>query len=138
MFVEEYYVKRSTFETMSHYFDVLYGFGISPNAIWNAHKALMNIFEFAYGQILARITKVLSVQFDESSFKMNDKKGYVWMLTAKDAMYLVPPEQGSHHAGQTLWESAWHASDGVQMHGVQHVLCRGAGYTSCTRQKNTR
>ena len=38
-FILEYYAKRSTDETVAYYFDVLYGFGISPNTIWNAKGA---------------------------------------------------------------------------------------------------
>ena len=32
-FIREYYSKRSTDKTIAYYFDVLYGFGISSNAI---------------------------------------------------------------------------------------------------------
>ena len=88
-FVEEYYARRSTDETISYYFDALYGFKISPNAIWNARKALKNLLTPAYRQILDRIAKATFVQFDESSFKMNGKKGYVWLVTTEDATYLV-------------------------------------------------
>ena len=77
------------FGLVSHYFEALYGFGISPNAIWNARKALKNLLAPAYRQILARIAEAPFVQFDESSFKMNGKKGYVWLVTTKDATYLV-------------------------------------------------
>ena len=56
-FVEEYYARRSTDETISYYFDALYGFKISPNAIWNARKALKNLLTPAYRQILDRIAK---------------------------------------------------------------------------------
>ena len=88
-FVEEYYARRSTDETISYYFDALYGFKISPNAIWNARKALKNLLTPAYRQILDRIAEATFVQFDESSFKMNGKKGYVWLVTTSDATYLV-------------------------------------------------
>ena len=88
-FVEEYYAKRSTDETVSHYFEALYGFGISPNAIWNARRAIKRLLAPAYRQILVRIAEAPFVQFDESSFKMNGKKGYVWLVTTKDATYLV-------------------------------------------------
>ena len=87
-FVEEYYAKRSTDETVSHY-EALYGFGISPNTIWNARRALKNLLAPAYGQILARIAEAAFVQFDESVFKMNGRKGYVWLATVEDATYLV-------------------------------------------------
>ena len=88
-FVEEYYARRSTDETISYYFDALYGFKISPNAIWNARKALKSLLTPAYRQILDRIAKATFVQFDESSFKMNGKRGYVWLVTTEDATYLV-------------------------------------------------
>ena len=32
-FILEYYAKRSTDKTVAYYFDVLYGFGISPNTM---------------------------------------------------------------------------------------------------------
>ena len=88
-FVEEYYARRSTNETISYYFDALYGFKISPNAIWNARKALKSLLAPVYGQILSRIAEASFIQFDESSFKMNGKKGYVWLVTTLDATYLV-------------------------------------------------
>ncbi len=88
-FVEEYYDKRSTDYTVSYYFKALYGFGISPNAIWNARKALKKILKGAYEGILAHIAEAAFVQFDESHMKMNGKKGYVWLVTTGDATYLV-------------------------------------------------
>ena len=59
-FVEEYYDKRSTDCTVSYYFKALYGFGISPNAIWNARKALKKLLKGAYEGILARIAEPYS------------------------------------------------------------------------------
>ena len=51
-----------------------------------------------------------------------------------------PPEQGRHNAGQALWETAWHA--GPWWTGTQRTTRsmpgRGAGRTSCAKQKNTR
>ena len=88
-FVEEYYARRSTDQTISYYFDALYGFKISPNAVWNAHKALRNLLISAYREILDRISEAPFVQFDESSLKMNGRKGYVWLVTTGDATYLV-------------------------------------------------
>ena len=88
-FIEEYYAKRSTDQTISYYFDALYGFKISPNAVWNARKALRNLLMPTYRKILERISEASFVQFDESSLKMNGKKGYVWLVTTGDATYLV-------------------------------------------------
>ena len=64
-FVEEYYVRRSTDETISYYFDALYRFKISSNAIWNARKVLKNLLAPTYERILSRITEASFVQFDE-------------------------------------------------------------------------
>ena len=88
-FIEEYYAKRSTDQTISYYFDALYGFKISPNAVWNARKALRDLLMPTYRRILDRISEAPFVQFDESSLKMNGKKGYVWLVTTDDATYLV-------------------------------------------------
>ena len=88
-FIEEYYAKRGTNQTISYYFDALYGFKISPNAVWNARTALRNLLMPAYRKILERISEASFVQFDESSLKINGKKGYVWLVTTDDATYLV-------------------------------------------------
>ena len=88
-FIEEYYAKRSTDQTISYYFDTLYGFKISPNAVWNARKALRDLLMPTYRKILDRISEAPFVQFDESSLKMNGRKGYVWLVTTGDATYLV-------------------------------------------------
>ena len=48
-FIEEYYAKRSTDQTISYYFDALYGFKISPNAVWNARKALRDLLILCTG-----------------------------------------------------------------------------------------
>ena len=88
-FIEEYYAKRSTDQTISYYFDALYGFKISPNAVWNARKALRDLLMSTYRDILNRISEAPFVQFDESSLKMNGRKGYVWLVTTGDATYLV-------------------------------------------------
>ena len=88
-FVEEYYAKRATDETTSYFFKALYGFAVSPNTVWNARKALKNLLKGTYGEILNHIAEAAFVQFDESVFKMNGRKGYVWLVTVEDATYLV-------------------------------------------------
>ena len=88
-FVEEYYARRGTDETIAYFFRALYGFAISPNTVWNARKALKDLLKGAYGEILDHIAEALFVQFDESAFKMNGRTGYVWLVTAGDATYLV-------------------------------------------------
>ena len=85
----EYYAKRSTDETIAYYFDVLYGFGISPNTIWNARKALRDLLENQYKSIIDTISQAPYIQMDESWIKINGKKGYVWLVTVKDATYIV-------------------------------------------------
>ena len=88
-FILEYYAKRSTDETVAYYFDVLYGFGISPNTIWNARKALRDLLEGQYKGIMDTISQAPYIQMDESWIKINGKKGYVWLVTVKDATYIV-------------------------------------------------
>ena len=88
-FVEEYYAKRATDETTSYFFKALYGFAVSPNTVWNARKALKNLLKGTYCEILNHIAEAAFVQFDESVFKMNGRKGYVWLVTVEDATYLV-------------------------------------------------
>ncbi len=149
-FVEEYYAKRSTDETVSHYFEALYGFGISPNAVWNARRALKNLLAPAYRQILARIAEAPFVQFDESSFKMNGKKGYVWLVTTKDATYLVAaPSRAAimldRHFGRLLGMPV--VVDGYTVYNAfpvkqrcwvhilrkaeKHAIKKGGNYLSC-------
>ena len=88
-FILEYYAKRSTDETIAYYFDVLYGFGISPNTIWNARKALRDLLEGQYKSIIDTISQAPYIQMDESWIKINGKKGYVWLVTVRDATYIV-------------------------------------------------
>ena len=85
----EYYSRRGTDETIAYFFKALYGFDMSPNTVWNARRALKNLLKGAYGEIPDHIAEALFVQFDESVFKMNGRRGYVWLVTAGDAMYLV-------------------------------------------------
>ena len=84
-FILEYYAKRSTDETVAYYFDVLYGFGISPNTIWNARKALRDLLEGQYKSIMDTISQAPYIQMDESWIRINGKKWYVWLVTVKDA-----------------------------------------------------
>ena len=39
-FIEEYYAGRCTDQTISYFFDALYGFAPSQNAVWSARKAI--------------------------------------------------------------------------------------------------
>ena len=94
-FIEEYYTRRNTDQTVSHYFDALYGFKTSPSAVWSARKTLRNLPMPTYREILNRISEASFVQFDESSFKMNGKKGYVWLVTTDDATYLVAAQSSA-------------------------------------------
>ena len=88
-FILEYYAKRSTDKTVAYYFDVLYGFGISPNTIWNAPKALWDLLEGQYKSIMDTMSQAPYIQMDESWIKINGKKGYVWLATVMDATYIV-------------------------------------------------
>ena len=88
-FILEYYAKRSTDATIAYYFRALYGFSVSANAVWNARRVIRSLLRNAYDGILERISRAAFVQFDESSIKMNGKKGYVWLATSGDATYLV-------------------------------------------------
>ena len=74
---------------IAYFFKALYGFDISPNAVWNARRALNDLLKDTYGKILGHIAEAPFVQFDGSVFKMNGRKGYVWLVTAGDATYLV-------------------------------------------------
>ena len=88
-FVLEYYNKRSTDQTVAYYFNTFYKFGISPNAIWNARKALTRLFEGTYKEIMDRMADAPYIQMDESHIKINGKKGYAWLVTIQDATYVV-------------------------------------------------
>lgn len=75
-FIEEYYAGRCTGQTIS-FFDALYGFAISQNAVWNARKAIRDLLEVTYGEIPDHITEAPFVQLDESPVRMNGRQGYV-------------------------------------------------------------
>ncbi len=88
-FVLEYYNKRSTDQTVAYYFNALYKFEISPNTIWNARVALKRLLEGAYKEIMDRMADAPYIQMDESYIKINGKRGYAWLVTIKDATYVV-------------------------------------------------
>ena len=89
VFVLEYYNKRSTDQTVVYYFNTFYKFGISPNAIWNARKALARLFEGTYKEIMDRMAEAPYIQMDESHIKINGRRGYAWLATIQDATYIV-------------------------------------------------
>ena len=94
-FIEEHYTRRNTDQTVSHCFDALYGFKTSPSAAWSARKTLRNLPMPTCREILNRISEAPFVQFDESSFKMNGKKGYVWLVTTDDATHRVAAQSSA-------------------------------------------
>ena len=126
-FVEEYYARRSTDQTIAYYFGALYGFDISPGAVWNARRALRDLLRGTYGRILDRIAAAPFVQFDESVLKMNGRRGYVWLATAGDATYLVAaPSRGAAvldlHFGRLLGIPV--VSDGYSVYEIFPVRQR--------------
>lgn len=88
-FIEEYYAGRCTDQTASYFFGALYGFSVSPNAVWNARKAIRDLLSGAYGEILDHIAGAPFVQMDESHIRMNGRQGYIWLATTQDATYIV-------------------------------------------------
>ncbi|MBI1658992.1 MAG: transposase, partial [Thaumarchaeota archaeon] len=88
-FIEEYYAGRCTDQTISYFFDALYGFAVTQNAVWNARKAIRDLLEGAYREILCHIAEAPFVQLDESPIRMNGRQGYVWLATIRDATYIV-------------------------------------------------
>ena len=88
-FIEEYYSGRCTHRTISYFFEVLYGFAISQNAVWNARKAIRDLLEGTYKEILDHIAEAPFVHMDESPIRMNGRQGYVWLATIWDATYIV-------------------------------------------------
>ena len=126
-FVEEYYAKRGTDKTIAHFFRALYGFDISPNTVWNARRALKDMLKDTYGKILDHNAEAAFLQFDESVFKMNGRKGCVWLATVKDTTYLVAaPSRGAAvpdlHFGRLLGIPA--VSDGYPVYDVFPVRQR--------------
>ena len=139
-FVYEYYARRSTDATIAYYFEALYGFCISANAIWNARRAIRSLLQGTYGEILERVLASPFVQFDESVLKMNGRRGYVWLVTARDATYLVAaPSRGAAVPGCTLGRRLGSRSwwTGIPC-TTRSTSSRGAGSTYCARQKSTR
>ncbi len=88
-FIEEYYAGRCTDQTISYFFDALYEFDLSPNAVWNARKAIRDLLMGTYAEILDHIAEALFMQMDESPIRMNGKRGYIWLATIGDATYIV-------------------------------------------------
>ena len=76
-FSEEYYMGRCTDQTISYFFDAPYGFAISQNAVWNARRAIRDLLEGTYREILDHIAEAPFVQFDESPIRMNGRRGYI-------------------------------------------------------------
>ena len=152
-FVYEYYAKRSTDATIAYYFEALYGFRISANAIWNARRAIKSLLRGTYGEILERVLAAPFVQFDESVLKMNGRRGYVWLVTARDAMYLVAaPSRGAavldlHFGkvfgipivvdGYTVY-NAFHVKQRCWVHilraAEKHAIRNGGNDMSCYRR----
>ena len=52
-------------------------------------KALRDLLEGQYKGIMDTISQAPYIQMDESWIKINGKKGYVWLVTVKDATYIV-------------------------------------------------
>ena len=126
-FILEYYAKRSTDETISYYFEALYAFSVSANAVWNARKSIKNLLRASYDGILERISEAAFVQFDESVIRMNGKKGYAWLATAGDATYIVAaPSRAAAvlelHFGGLLGMPA--VTDGYVVYGMLPVRQR--------------
>ena len=88
-FIKEYYAGRCTDQTISYFFDALYGFDLSPNAVWNARKAIRDLLMGAYMEILDHIAEAPFMQMGESPIRMNGKRGYIWLATVGDATYIV-------------------------------------------------
>ena len=88
-FIEEYYAGRCTDQTISYFFDALYGFDLSPNAVWNARKATGDLLMGTYMEILDHIAEAPFMRTDESPVRMNGKRGYIWLATVGDATYIV-------------------------------------------------
>ena len=88
-FVLEYFNKRSTDQTISYYFNALYNFGFSNNVVWNARVALKRLLETTYKEIMDRLADAPYIQMDESYIKINGKRGYAWLVTIKNATYVV-------------------------------------------------
>ena len=88
-FIEEYYAERCTDQTISYFFDALYGFALSQNAVWNARRAIRDLLEGTYRNILDHISEAPFVQLDESPIRMNGRRGYIWLATVRDATYIV-------------------------------------------------
>ena len=89
-FVVEYFGTRATDETISVYFRDMYDFEISPNAIWNARKAIAtHTLQKTYQSILEYIILAQYVHLDETVLKIYGRRGYAWMASIPDATYVL-------------------------------------------------
>ena len=88
-FIYEYYNKRNTDESIAHFFNSLYDFKVSPNAVWNARRAIAKLLEGEYRSIMVQLKKAPFIQFDESPISIDGKKGYAWLVTAGKLTYIV-------------------------------------------------
>ena len=88
-FILEYHHNNNTDNTISYYFESLYGFKTSANSIWNARKANRDLLRGTYDKILGHVAEAQFVQFDESPIKISGKRGHAWLVTISDATFLV-------------------------------------------------
>ena len=138
-FIEEYYPGRCTNQTTSYFFDALYGFDLSPNAVWNARKATGDLLMGAYMEILDHIAEAPFMRMDESPVRMNGKRDYIRLATVGDATYIVAAPAGWRPSRTSISGRSW-ASRSSRTDISSTTRCpsgRGAGCTSCARPKST-
>ena len=126
-FIEEYYAGRCTDQTISYFFGALYGFALSQNAVWNARRAIRDLLEGTYRDILDHMSEAPFVQLDESPISMNGRQGHIWLATVLDATYIMAaPSRGAAilelHFGKILAVPA--VSDGYVVYNMLPVRQR--------------
>ena len=137
-FIEEYYAGRCIDQAIS-FFDALYGFAVSQNAVWNARNTIRDLLEVTYKEILNHITEAPFVQLDESLIRMNGKQGYIcWRPSGTSHTSWLPPV-GRRPSWTSISGRSW--ASRLSRTGTSHATCcpsgRGAGCTHCARPKST-
>ena len=88
-FITEYAGRKNTDGDIAAYFTNMYGFGVSPNAIWNARQASTALLEKTYRYIMEELKAAKFIGMDESPFRIGGILGQVWLARSDTATFMI-------------------------------------------------
>ena len=88
-FITEYAGRKNTDGDIAGYFANLYGFDVSPNAIWNARQAATALLEKTYRHIMEELKTARFIGMDESPFRIAGILGQVWLARSETATFMI-------------------------------------------------